>query len=114
MLTTNARLRLVAEATQRDTTITEKTENRIPFHVYLSFDEPTTGTILVAASDKAHAEKLVNEGFANKKNLAILDIYPANAVDYGEKDVAAPESIEDIVSNDKTDSTIETQKKRLN
>lgn len=72
----------------------------------MSFDEPTTGTILVAAHDKAHAEKLVLAGFSDKKNLNILDIYPANAVDYGTKEVNSPASIEDIVE--------ESPKKRLN
>ena len=45
------------------------------YNAVITFDAPMEGTVTVAANDEEHARKIIEEMYAKRSNLKIVDIY---------------------------------------
>lgn len=95
-------------------------EDRRVFHVSIVFDNPMEASVAVAAKDESHARELIEKQFAERKNLKIIDVFDAVALEKMQREMAAMERGQKLIHADAQDvdledpTSIDTIKKVIN
>jgi hypothetical protein len=88
-------------------------EDRRVFYCTIAFDNPMEAQLSIAARDEAHCKQLLEEQFRERKNLRIIDIFDAVALEKMQIELEAAQGGQKLIHADFEDVTDTDQPKKV-